>query len=293
MTMVRLTPGLETSCRARAAEPRPPEKRTTFRGLAGRSSSPFTSATPAIMTLALRRRPGERETVVRRIAHRGWYFRRPKYTPSLIYLIEIQPGRVNARPRTTCNRSFPLEKASVVTGLARRRGRPRKFLAPSRAITLTLPEHVIDALQRRRCRPESRRRSPDAAGTGEAAARAGGARTLRPARGHRRQPDAHARAAHRHHARATARRPGPHFVRAAADHRRPRADDLGLDRRFAALARRSSNLSGDRRNPARGAAVPRTSPCTSAASSCSNRGASSGAAAAAGRKSRIPAKAST
>jgi hypothetical protein len=30
--------------------------------------------------------------------------------------------------------------------LAARRGRPRKFLAPSRAITLTLPDHVIDAL---------------------------------------------------------------------------------------------------------------------------------------------------
>jgi len=30
--------------------------------------------------------------------------------------------------------------------LAPRRGRPRKFTAPSRPITLTLPEHVIDAL---------------------------------------------------------------------------------------------------------------------------------------------------
>lgn len=29
-----------------------------------------------------------------------------------------------------------------------RRGRPRKFLAPSRAVTLTLPEDVIDALAR-------------------------------------------------------------------------------------------------------------------------------------------------
>lgn len=28
-----------------------------------------------------------------------------------------------------------------------RRGRPRKFAAPSRAVTLTLPEHVIDALR--------------------------------------------------------------------------------------------------------------------------------------------------
>ena len=31
-------------------------------------------------------------------------------------------------------------------GLEPRRGRPRKFAAPSRAVTLTLPEHVIDAL---------------------------------------------------------------------------------------------------------------------------------------------------
>lgn len=44
------------------------------------------------------------------------------------------------------HRSHPLDKASAVSGLTRRRGRPRKFLAPSRAITLTLPEHVIEAL---------------------------------------------------------------------------------------------------------------------------------------------------
>src|SRR5687767_14223318 len=31
-------------------------------------------------------------------------------------------------------------------GLESRRGRPRKFAAPSRAVTLTLPEHVIAAL---------------------------------------------------------------------------------------------------------------------------------------------------
>ena len=30
--------------------------------------------------------------------------------------------------------------------LARRRGRPRKFTLPSRPVTLTLPERVIDAL---------------------------------------------------------------------------------------------------------------------------------------------------
>jgi len=35
---------------------------------------------------------------------------------------------------------------SPVDELGPRRGRPRKFTAPSRAITLTLPEHVIDAL---------------------------------------------------------------------------------------------------------------------------------------------------
>lgn len=31
-------------------------------------------------------------------------------------------------------------------GLETRRGRPRKFAGPSRAVTLTLPEHVIEAL---------------------------------------------------------------------------------------------------------------------------------------------------
>jgi hypothetical protein len=31
--------------------------------------------------------------------------------------------------------------------LGPRRGRPRKFAAPSRAVTLTLPEHVIEALE--------------------------------------------------------------------------------------------------------------------------------------------------
>jgi hypothetical protein len=35
---------------------------------------------------------------------------------------------------------------SVDRAVAARRGRPRKFTSPSRAVTLTLPEHVIDAL---------------------------------------------------------------------------------------------------------------------------------------------------
>ena len=33
-----------------------------------------------------------------------------------------------------------------IAGLSPRRGRPRKFTVPSRPVTLTLPEHVIDAL---------------------------------------------------------------------------------------------------------------------------------------------------
>jgi hypothetical protein len=33
-----------------------------------------------------------------------------------------------------------------LASVTRRRGRPRKFGTPSRAVTLTLPEHVIDAL---------------------------------------------------------------------------------------------------------------------------------------------------
>ena len=36
--------------------------------------------------------------------------------------------------------------SAAVARLAPRRGRPRKFIAPSRPVTLTLPEHVIDAL---------------------------------------------------------------------------------------------------------------------------------------------------
>lgn len=36
----------------------------------------------------------------------------------------------------------------TTTPLARGRGRPRKFPSPSRHVTLTLPEHVIDALTR-------------------------------------------------------------------------------------------------------------------------------------------------
>jgi hypothetical protein len=35
---------------------------------------------------------------------------------------------------------------SVDSAVSARRGRPRKFTSPSRAVTLTLPEHVIDAL---------------------------------------------------------------------------------------------------------------------------------------------------
>jgi hypothetical protein len=45
---------------------------------------------------------------------------------------------------------FPLTLSSVVPSVAgalrRRRGRPRKFAAPSRAVTLTLPESVIASL---------------------------------------------------------------------------------------------------------------------------------------------------
>jgi hypothetical protein len=38
--------------------------------------------------------------------------------------------------------------AKRTSSLAPRRGRPRKFTVPSRPVTLTLPEHVIDALGR-------------------------------------------------------------------------------------------------------------------------------------------------
>ncbi|HUR34288.1 MAG TPA: hypothetical protein VM032_10875 [Vicinamibacterales bacterium] len=35
----------------------------------------------------------------------------------------------------------------ALTSIAPRRGRPRKFIGPSRPVTLTLPEHVIKALE--------------------------------------------------------------------------------------------------------------------------------------------------
>src|SRR3954466_10320838 len=41
---------------------------------------------------------------------------------------------------------YKMSLPSTQAGPAPRRGRPRKFTAPSRPVTLTLPEHVIDAL---------------------------------------------------------------------------------------------------------------------------------------------------
>lgn len=38
-------------------------------------------------------------------------------------------------------------RSSVDAAVVPRRGRPRKFSGPSRAVTLTLPEHVIEALE--------------------------------------------------------------------------------------------------------------------------------------------------
>ena len=39
-----------------------------------------------------------------------------------------------------------MARTTNATAAAPRRGRPRKFIAPSRPITLTLPEHVLEAL---------------------------------------------------------------------------------------------------------------------------------------------------
>ena len=144
---------------------------------------------------------------------------------------------------------------SPVTTLAARRGRPRKFLAPSRAITLTLPEHVIDALGADRCGSEPRRRAPDAAGAGQAAAppaelaRYGQravivvnpTRTLEQRTGVTLVPLPDGRAL-------------ISFERPRID-RRPRADDLRRDRRSRGCRAPIRRLSGDRRDPARGAPV--------------------------------------
>ena len=40
----------------------------------------------------------------------------------------------------------PIPMSTVLSAIAPRRGRPRKFARPSRAVTLTLPEEVIEAL---------------------------------------------------------------------------------------------------------------------------------------------------
>ena len=44
--------------------------------------------------------------------------------------------------------TIPALSASVVAALKRGRGRPRKFAAPSRALTLTLPESILAVLAR-------------------------------------------------------------------------------------------------------------------------------------------------
>lgn len=59
----------------------------------------------------------------------------------LPFLVE---KRANVR-YTHNNSNVPQTTTSVKT-VGPRRGRPRKFSAPSRAVTLTLPEHVIEAL---------------------------------------------------------------------------------------------------------------------------------------------------
>ncbi len=178
-------------------------------------------------------------------------------------------------------------------GLRRHRTHPPSWAAAqvSRAVTRDYADasRARDRrAQRRRCGSEPRRRSPDAAGTGQAAARAGGARPLRPARRHRRQPDA-ARSSSAPASRwCRCRTAGPSFrferPRTIADLeltivglRSPIRGCRATIRRPFRRSKKSCARRGGRR----------TSPCTSAASSCSSRGGDSGAPAAAGRKARI------
>jgi hypothetical protein len=70
----------------------------------------------------------------------------------------VKRSKTNSRPQSGLLLEIPgiaidrdTNERTHVTGpsvatLGARRGRPRKFSTPSRAITLTLPEHVIDAL---------------------------------------------------------------------------------------------------------------------------------------------------
>lgn len=59
--------------------------------------------------------------------------------------VAVSVGDLEARPRMSTRTSARQYAAS--SGAGSRRGRPRKFNSPSRAVTLTLPEDVIAALR--------------------------------------------------------------------------------------------------------------------------------------------------
>ena len=143
------------------------------------------------------------------------------------------------------------------TSSGRRRGRPRKFQAPSRAVTLTLPEHVIDALGAidpdlsravvRLTQPELAKRPHAPAELAAFGQRAvivvNPTRTLEQRTGISLVPLPDGRAL-------------ISFER-LRHHRRARADDRRCHRRPPIVANRSGDLQSHRRDPARGPALER------------------------------------
>src|SRR3954466_6604886 len=103
--------------------------------------------------------------------------------------------------------------ASLAVTPAPRRGRPRKFITPSRPVTVTLPEPVLEALAAldgdlgRAIVPLAQPilGPPPPPHPGRPPPPPRRARHLRPPLGHRRQPDAHAREADGRRSAAPAR----------------------------------------------------------------------------------------
>src|SRR3954463_13795661 len=97
--------------------------------------------------------------------------------------------------------------ATLAVTPAPRRGRPRKFITPSRPVTVTLPEPVLEALAAldgdlgraivRLAQPILRRQPPPPPAPRRPPPPPRRARPLRPPLGHRRQSDAYAREADR------------------------------------------------------------------------------------------------
>ena len=160
-------------------------------------------------------------------------------------------------------------KGFSVRAGANRRGRPRKFSRPSRAITLTLPEDTIAALRavdRDLSRAVVRVVQPLEQ---DAAAFAGRARGIRQPSGDRRLPEPDADRTHGGRAGAAGRRPRAARLRREADCLAVRAAAAGCPGRPDARRGRPRNLHRLDQNPGRHAAQRARASWVSATSSCS------------------------